>query len=427
MDDFRAIILAAGKGTRMKSELPKVLHKVAGKPVIQYVLDITKYLRSLKTYVVVGHKSELVKAYVGKSVEVAIQKQLLGTADAVRSVVPHLKNYHGHVLILCGDTPLLDKDIIRRLIRKHLKTKVACTVLTARIPDPGSYGRIIRDPQDSISAIREFKDATFDERAINEINVGVYCFRAPLLLETLKKVKLNPNKKEFYLTDIVELLLNQGNKVETLMTDDPNVAFGVNTREDLALCESILRQRITKRLMLDGVTIVDPKTTFIDDDVKIGRDTIIYPFTVIHSGVKIGHECSIGPFARLRPGTVIGNKVEIGNFGEISRSKIGDGTVMKHFGFWGDAHVGLNVNIGAGSVTANYDGVEKSKTIVGSEAFIGSDAVLVAPVEVGSKAVVGAGSVVTKGKRIPDGGLAVGVPAKIFSERNLKNNRRKKT
>ena len=426
MDDFRAIILAAGKGSRMKSELPKVLHKVAGKPVIQYVLDITKYLRSLKTYVVVGHKSELVRAYIGERAEVAVQKQLLGTADAVRSVAPYLKDYKGQVIILCGDTPLLDRDIIRRLISKHLKTKVACTVLTARIPEPGTYGRIIRDSQGGITAIREYKDATLAEAAINEINVGVYCFRSPLLMEALKKVKLNPNKKEFYLTDIVELLLGQGLKVETLMTDDPNVAFGVNTREDLALCESILRKRITKRLMLDGVTIIDPKTTFIDEDVKIGCDTVIYPFTVIHSGVRIGRECSIGPFARLRPGTVVGNKVEIGNFGEISRSKIGDGSVMKHFCFMGDALVGQNVNIGAGTVTANYDGVEKNKTIIGDQAFIGSDAVLVAPVTVGSKAMVGAGSVVTKGKKVPKGGLAVGVPARIFSK-NYFENKRKKT
>ena len=425
MSEFRAIILAAGKGTRMKSDVPKVLHKVAGKPVIQYVLDITKYLRSLKTYVVVGHKSEMVKAYLGNDVQVAIQKQLLGTADAVRSVVPYLKNFSGHVLILCGDTPLLDKAIIRQLISKHLKSKVACTVLTARIPEPGTYGRIIRDQNDAIAAIREHKDATPEENAINEINVGVYCFRAPLLLETLKKVQLNPNKKEFYLTDIVELLLSRGQKVETLVTDDPNVAFGVNTREDLALCESILRQRISKRLMLDGVTIVDPKTTFIDDDVKIGRDTVIHPFTVIQSGVKIGRECSIGPFARLRPGTVVGNKAEIGNYGEISRSKIGDGAIMKHFGFLGDATVGKNANIGAGCVTANYDGVEKSKTVIGDQAFIGSDAVLVAPVTIGSKAVVGAGSVVTRGKKVPNNGLAVGVPAKIFSKEFVKNKRKK--
>ena len=425
MSEFRAIILAAGKGTRMKSDVPKVLHKVAGKPVIQYVLDITKYLRSLKTYVVVGYKSEMVKAYLGNDVQVAIQKQLLGTADAVRSVVPYLKNFSGHVLILCGDTPLLDKAIIRQLISKHLKSKVACTVLTARIPEPGTYGRIIRDQNDAIAAIREHKDATPEENAINEINVGVYCFRAPLLLETLKKVQLNPNKKEFYLTDIVELLLSRGQKVETLVTDDPNVAFGVNTREDLALCESILRQRISKRLMLNGVTIVDPKTTFIDDDVKIGRDTVIHPFTVIQSGVKIGRECSIGPFARLRPGTVVGNKAEIGNYGEISRSKIGDGAIMKHFGFLGDATVGKNANIGAGCVTANYDGVEKSKTVIGDHAFIGSDAVLVAPVTIGSKAVVGAGSVVTRGKKVPNNGLAVGVPAKIFSKEFVKNKRKK--
>ncbi len=417
MSDFRAIILAAGKGTRMKSETPKVLHQVAGKPVLQYVLDVTKYLRSLKTYVVVGHKSEMVKAYLGSDVQIAIQKQLLGTADAVRSVEGFMRGYRGHALILCGDTPLLDKDIIRSLVRKHLKTKAVCTVLTAKIPDAGTYGRIIRNHDGSIAAIREHKDANDEERAINEINVGVYCFRSPVLFENLKKIALNPKKKEFYLTDIIELLLSRGQKVETLVTDDPNVAFGVNTREDLALCESILRERITKRLMLSGVTIVDPKTTFIDDDVKIGQDTVIHPFTVIQSGVKIGRECSIGPFARVRPGTTIGNKVEIGNFGEISRTTIGDATIMKHFGFLGDAQIGMNVNVGAGCVTANYDGKNKSKTVIKSKAFIGSDAILVAPVEIGAEAVVGAGSVVTKNTKVPKGKVAVGIPARVISKR----------
>ncbi len=417
MSDFRAIILAAGKGTRMKSETPKVLHQVAGKPVIQYVLDVTKHLRSLKTYVVVGHKSEMVKAYLDPDVQVAVQKKLLGTADAVRSVEKYMRGYRGHVLILCGDTPLLDQEIIRKLITKHLKSKAICTVLTAKIPAPGTYGRIIRNMDGTIAAIREYKDATDDERVINEINVGVYCFRSPMLFENLKKIVLNPKKKEFYLTDIIELFFSRNETVETLMTDDPNVAFGVNTREDLALCESVLRERILKRLMLSGVTIVDPKTTFIDDDVQIGRDTVIHPFTVIQSRVKIGRECSVGPFARLRPGTTLGNKVEIGNFGEISRTTIGDGTLMKHFGFLGDTEIGVKANIGAGCVTANYDGKSKNKTRIGSKAFIGSDAVLVAPVDIGSEAVVGAGSVVTKNTKVPKGGLAVGIPAKVFTKR----------
>lgn len=425
MNEFRTIILAAGKGTRMKSQVPKVLHKVAGRPVIQYVLDVVRSLRSLKTYVVVGHKSEMVEACVRDQAQVVIQERLLGTADAVRSAASKLKGYQGHVLILCGDTPLLDKAVIRRLITEHLRTRSACTVLTARIPQPGTYGRIIRDDHDAIAAIREYKDATAEEQAINEINVGVYCFRSPLLFETLNKVQLNPKKKEFYLTDIVELLLGHGQKVATVLTDDPNVAFGVNTREDLALCESILRQRTLKRLMLNGVTIVDPGTTFIDDDVAIGQDTTIHPFTVIQNGARIGQECSIGPFARIRSGSVIGNKVEIGNFGEIARSRVYDGTFMKHFGYLGDTTVGKNANLGAGCVTANFDGINKNKTFIGEGAFIGSDAVLVAPVNVGAKAVVGAGSVVTRGKKVPARGLAVGVPARIFSEKSVLNKRKK--
>ena len=414
MNDFRAIILAAGQGTRMKSSVPKILHPVAGKLIIQHVLDVVKSLRSLKTYLVLGHQNHVVRKHLTKDIQVVIQDKLLGTADAVRRTQSFMRGFRGHILIVCGDTPLLEKNVLRRLMERHQKTKAVCTVLTAAVDTPTGYGRIIRDAQGTIRAIREEKDASFDERTIKEINSGVYCFRCTELFATINKIKVNPKKKEFYLTDIVELLLEQKMLVETLVTDDWSVALGVNTREDLALAGKILRERILKNLMSQGVTIVDPNTTFVDTDVMIGRDTVIHPFTVINSGVKIGRECSIGPFARLRPGTTIGNKVEVGNFGEISRSKIGDGTFMKHFGFLGDAVVGSKVNIGAGVVTANFDGREKHSTVIGDQAFIGSDAILVAPANIGANAVVGAGSVLAKGKTVPKNSLAVGVPARII-------------
>ena len=417
MSNFKAIILAAGRGTRMKSETPKVLHKICGKPVLDYVLDITKNLRSLKTYVVVGHGSQKVKDAVGIGVEFVQQDRLLGTADAVNRCAPYLKNYQGVILVLCGDTPLLSKDSVKVLLRQHHRSKASATVLTAKIDNPHGYGRIVRDGQGTFFAIREQKDVSVVEDKIKEINTGVYAFNSKDLFGILKKVKLNPRKKEFYLTDVIELLLADGKKVSTFTTQDAAVAFGVNSREDLAQAQAIIRSRILSQHMLSGVTIVDPLTTFIEAGVKIGKDTIIHPMTVIHADVRIGKNCSIGPMSRLRPGTRISDGVEIGNFTEVSRSSLGAGAIQKHFSFLGDAVVGQRVNIGAGVVTANYDGVNKNKTVIGAQAFIGSDAILVAPNKIGAKAVIGAGSVLPKGKNIPAGMVAIGVPARVIKKR----------
>jgi bifunctional UDP-N-acetylglucosamine pyrophosphorylase/glucosamine-1-phosphate N-acetyltransferase len=415
---FKAIILAAGRGTRMRSEIPKVLHKVCGRPVLDYVLDITENLRSLKTYVVVGHGSQKVRDAVGDGVEFVQQDQLRGTADAVNRCAPYLKSYQGTILVLCGDTPLLSKDIVAALLKQHHRSKASATVLTATIADPQGYGRILRREQGDFLAIREQKDVSVMEDRIKEINVGVYCFNSKDLFATLKKVKLNLKKKEFYLTDVIELLLAQEKKVATFVTQDETVAFGVNTREDLAQAQAIIRSRILTKHMLSGVTVVDPLTTFIEAGVVIGRDTTIHPMTVIHTDVRIGRNCSIGPMTRLRPGTRISDGVEIGNFVEISRSSLGRGIVQKHFSFLGDAVVGQGVNIGAGVVTANYDGVNKNKTFIGNQAFIGSDAILVAPNKIGARALIGAGSVVARGKNIPEGTVAVGVPARVIRKRD---------
>lgn len=412
MKDLQTIILAAGKGTRMKSAVPKVLHPVCGKPIIQYVLDITKSVGSLKNYIVLGHKSDEVAEYLPKEAIVVQQKQLLGTADAVKSVENKMKSYRGHVLILCGDTPLLNKSMIRELIRKHKKSNASATVLTTVVHDPQGYGRIIRDEGGNIVAIREEKDAAGFEKSIAEINVGVYCFKAQDLFKGLKSIQLNTKKKEFYLTDIFEYFTENGLKAATVETEHPEEGLGVNSRSDLAVAESIIRQRILKSIMQQGVTIIDPSTTYIDENVKIGTDTVIRPFTVIEKGSKIAANCSIGPFAHIRPGTKIDKNVVIGNFTEVSRSKIGQDTLVKHFSFLGDATLGKNVNIGAGTVTANYDGENKHNTKIGDQAFIGSDSVLIAPSKIGKKAVIGAGSVVTKGTNVADGGTYAGVPAK---------------
>jgi len=417
MKDLRAIILAAGKGTRMKSETPKVLHPVCGKPTLQYVLDVTQSIGSLKTCVVLGHKSELVKRYLGKTVTTVIQKKLLGTADAVRCAQGSFRNYRGHILILCGDTPLLRKETIRTLIAKHKRTNADGTFLTAVVQEPAGYGRIIRGEGRKAVAIREEKDASDYEKNIVEINVGVYCFKSSVLFQYLKEIKVNEKKKEFYLTDIIEILSTKGLRIETLETDDYREGLGINSREDLAVAASVLRRRVLSDFMLQGVTIIDPSTTHIDSDVRIGQDTVIRPFTVIENGVRIGKNCIIGPFTRLRPGTRIGNKVEVGNFAEVSRSRLGDLSRMKHFSFLGDAEVGKDVNIGAGVVTANYDGKNKNKTSILDQAFVGSDSILVAPVRIGKQAMTGAGCVVTQGKKVPDRRVIVGVPGRILDKK----------
>ncbi|MBI3315100.1 MAG: NTP transferase domain-containing protein [Candidatus Omnitrophica bacterium] len=397
----------------MRSDVPKVLHPIAGRPVIAYVLDI---VRSLKTFVVVGHGSQKVRAALGDGLTYVVQDRLLGTADALRRVAPLFRGFRGHVLVLCGDTPLLEKQTVRRLLAEHRRSRADATVLTAHIHDPRGYGRIVRDVSGHIIAIREQKDASPREAQITEINVGAYCFQAQKIFDVLKRVKWNARKKEFYLTDAIEVLWTRGGRVGTVLAEDASSAFGINTRADLARAERVIRTRILRKLMLAGVTIVDPATTYVETGVRIGQDTVIYPCTVVHRDVTIGTNCRIGPFARLRPGTRVGDHVEIGNFTEVSRSRVGKNTFMKHFSFLGDATLGADVNIGAGTVTANFDGRAKNRTTISDGALIGSDAVLVAPVTVGKKAVVGAGSVVTRGKNIPAGAVAFGVPARIIKK-----------
>lgn len=416
MKAFKTIVLAAGKGVRMKSDTPKVLHPVCGRLMIDYITDIAKSLGSLKICVVVGHKSELVQKHLGNRVAIVIQKRLLGTADAVKSAKRYLSAGAGDTLILSGDTPLLKLETIKGLLKKHQTSNAAATVLTAHVDNAKGYGRIIREGN-SVVAIREELDASEEEKEISEINVGAYVFKTKGLLNAIGAVKLNARKKEFYLTDTISVLAQKGAVVETATTDDFKEGLGINTREDLAFAESVIRKRVLKKLMSEGVTIVDPETTYIADGVKIGQDTVVFPCTVIEEDVFIGKKCAIGPFSRIRAHSRIGNYAEVRNFAEVSRSKLGDHSFMKHFSFLGDAVAGKNVNIGAGVVTANFDGKNKNKTSISDGAFIGSDSILVAPVTIGKKAVTAAGCVVTKGTKVPDHGIVVGVPARLRPRR----------
>ena len=421
MRNLKVIILAAGKGTRMKSDTPKVLHGVCGKPIIDYVVDVAKAI-SQEIFVVLGHKGKDVEKHLAiRGVKSVYQKKLLGTADAVKSCEKVLRGYKGNVVVLSGDAPLAQKETLKRLLRKHAQSKATCTLLTAKLDNPRGYGRIVRDQKKNIIAICEEKDATFSEKAINEINAGVYCFKAPELVKALKAVKLNSKKKEFYLTDIIAIFVQEKKRVSSVLAGVPHEVLGINTREHLSIVGAILREKILKKLMSQGVTIVDPQTAYVDANVKIGRDTIIHPCVVIEKDVVIGKKCTIGPFCHLRPKTRIKDKAHVGNFSEVSRSEIGEGSIVKHFSFLGDAKIGKRVNIGAGTVTANYDGKNKNVTRIADQAFIGSDSILVAPVTVGKKAMTGAGCVVTKGKNVPAGHVAVGVPAKIKKAKGKAN------
>jgi len=418
-----AIILAAGRGTRMKSETPKVLHKMLGHTIIEYVLDSIREAGISERIVVAGYGSELLKNEVGGA-RVVIQKSLLGSGDAVAAAKKVLKNYSGDILVVCGDTPLVRPGTIKKLIEKHSSSGASATILTADLKDPSGYGRITRNADGKISGIVEEANATFYEEVINEINVGTYCFKARDLFEALSAVKLDGKKREVFLTDTIAVLRGRGKAIESVLTEDPDEAIGVNTRIDLALSTAILKKRIMDALMLGGVTIEDPASTIIYPGVKIGKDTTIYSNTVIESGVEIGSGCRIGPFSRIRPGVILGNRVEVGNFVELVRTKIGAGTKVKHHTYLGDSVIGKSVNIGAGTITANYDGKSKNKTIIEDGAFIGVGAVLIAPVHIGAGALVGAGSVVLKNHDVPRLATVVGVPARIYKQRKAADRRR---
>ena len=401
----------------MKSDIPKVLHKILGKPVISYVLQALKAAGIKNIIIVAGYRSELLKSAIGPA-RVAIQKRLLGSGDAVMSAKRYLKSGAEDVLITCGDAPLIGAKTFRRLIARHKSSGSSATVLTAKVKDPSEYGRIVRDAYGRVSNITEYKDASEREKAIDEINVGTYCFKITDLFTALSKVRPDNNKGEYYLTDTLSIIRSGMSKpVESVPAENESEVIGINTRKDLAEASMRLKNTVLEDLMAGGVTIEDPATTTIYPGVRIGRDTVIKPNTVIESDVVIGKGCEIGPFARIRPGTKIADGAEIGNFVELVRTTVGNDTKVKHHTYLGDATVGKDVNIGAGTITANYDGKNKNRTVIEDGAFIGVGAILIAPVKIGKRAVIGAGCVVPKKRNVPAGVTMVGVPARLLAKK----------
>jgi len=410
--EIAVIILAAGKSTRMKSELPKVLHELCGRPMLGYVLDLVASIKPARVVAVLGYKQELVRKLIPKGVKIAIQKKLIGTADAVKAGLAALEGFQGTVLVLYGDNPLLKKETLKKLLDYHLENNVAATLLTAQLKKPSGYGRIMRDKYSSICGIVEEKDADEVQKDIKEINTGIMVFKKDRLKSNLKYIRPNNRKKEYYLTDLIAILAKKNFLVDGVKVQDAQEALGINTRAELARANSLMQKTINDKFMQSGVTILDPASTFINFGTQIGQDTVIYPFTVIERDVKIGKRCFLGPFAHLRQGVRLGDDVTAGNFIEMARSRIGNKTFVKHFSYLGDSSVGANVNIGAGTVTANFDGKNKHCTVIKDNVNIGSDTIIVAPVKIGKFSMTGAGSVVTK--NVPERAVVAGVPARIL-------------
>lgn len=438
MNNLVAIILAAGKGTRMHSKYPKVLHKVGGKPMLQHVIDAADICGADKKVIIVGHEAEMVEAMVGSQGTIALQAEQLGTGHAVMQTADALNNFNGTALILCGDTPLLDGEELKKFCEAHKKSGAAATVLTAIMDEPFGYGRIIRDINGNVEGIVEQKDATEAQKSIKEINTGIYCIECPQLFEALSTLTNNNAQGEYYLTDVLQKLRAAGQKIGGISTTDSDMVMGINSRRQLAVAESVMRQRILDKLMDAGVTIMDPASTFIEADVKVGRDTIIYPYTWLEGNTEIGEDCEIGPNARftnvkigndnhlqfiyghdceiknhvtagpyvhLRPNTVINDSVKIGNYVEVKNSNIGIGTKLPHLTYIGDSDIGSGVNMGCGCITVNYDGKKKYRTVIGDNAFVGCNTNLVAPISVESNSYIGAGSTITK--TVPENALAI--------------------
>jgi bifunctional UDP-N-acetylglucosamine pyrophosphorylase/glucosamine-1-phosphate N-acetyltransferase len=415
MAGLKVIILAAGKSTRMKSDTPKVLHEVAGKPVLQYVLEQARSLDPEEIVCVVGHQGEDVRAAFRDFPKLTFvdQTQQLGTAHAVRQAAPRLEHFDGTVLVLCGDVPLLTPKSLDRFYCDFLKAGVAASVLTARYEDPTGYGRIVRDGSGAMRAIIEEKDCTPELRTITECNTGTYLFDAGFLMPALDQIGKANAQGEYYLTDAVATLLLMKRAVGTTVLDDANEVIGINNRRDLAVADAVARGWIMRDILENkGVTLIDPATTYIDADVEIGRDTVIRPFSCIRRGVKIGKRCEIGPFVHLRHGTVLEDDTKAGAFVEMKAVHMMSGAKAGHMAYLGDVEIGPNVNIGAGTIVANYDGKKKHKTVIEEDAFIGCGTVLVAPVRVGKGAATGANTVVPKGKDVPPGVTVVGAPAR---------------
>ena len=443
-----AVILAAGQGTRMRSDLPKVLHCIAGKPMLQYSLDLVAGLTEQPPVVVIGHKSDDVKQTIGEQARFVVQQEQLGTAHAVLTAEQALENETDLVLVLNADLPLILRETIDRIIECQENNTGPLSILTVTADNPRGFGRVIRAEDGSVLRIVEEAVASPDELQVKELNVGVYCMRADWVWQALKQITPSP-KGEYYLTDLVEIANRQGQKVQAVSTAEQEEAVGINTRVHLAEVEAIMHKRINRVWMESGVTMIDPASCYIEAGVEIGRDTVIWPNTYLRGLTKVGHHCQIGPnsmlqdtrvgnhcmilqsimehavledyveigpFGHLRKGAYLAEHVHMGNFGEVKNSYLGKGSKMGHFSYMGDAEVGENVNIGAGTITCNYDGKHKNKTVIGTNVFIGSDTMLVAPVNIGENAITGAGAVVNKD--VPPNTVVVGVPAKELRKKD---------
>jgi len=393
-----AILLAAGASSRMNTLLPKVLHEVTGRPMLAYVLDACRSVGTEKIYVVVGFGADQVKERFAEATDVVWveQTEQLGTAHAVGCCKEYLKDFNGETLVLCGDGPLIRAKTLQTLIEKHEAEHSAATLATAVLEDPTGYGRIVRDAYGNIQGIVEHSDCNPGQRAIKEVNPSYYLFNNKQLFAALEQVKPDNVKNEYYLTDALSVLIAGGNKVVAITAVRPEEAMGVNSRAQLSVASKIMQQRIQQELMENGVTIVDPDNTWIDARAKIGQDTVIEPFTYIHGPVEIGRGCRIGPFAFLRNATVLEDDVVLGVFTEVKDATLADGVRARHHSYLGDATIGRNVNIGAGSLTANFDGENINQTSVGDGCYIGSGAVLIAPLTIRSGAHIGAGTVVSQ-------------------------------
>jgi bifunctional UDP-N-acetylglucosamine pyrophosphorylase/glucosamine-1-phosphate N-acetyltransferase len=454
------VILAAGRGTRMKSALPKVLHRIAGIPIIDYVLRSTFALEPETMTVVIGHQAEVVRAQLLRhpGIDLVVQEPQLGTAHALRCAEPALRSKSGTLVLVSGDVPLLTSTTLKQLVDRHSSTGAAATVLTAFVTEPGGYGRIVRSGE-RIARIVEDKDTSLAERDIHEINTGIYAFALDGLFETLEAVASDNAQREFYLPDVVAIYRKQGKRVETLTVGDSEEIRGINSRLELAEASRIVTQAKNTELMMAGVTLEDPATTYVDRDVVIGPDTVLHPGVFIEGTTTIGSQCEIhsgarlvnsrisdrvtiynhsvltdvsieegvtvGPFAHLRSGASVGAGAKLGNFVEAKKTTFGAGSKAMHLSYLGDAVIGPNVNIGAGTITCNYDGTQKHTTTIEEGAFIGSDTQLVAPVTVGKGAYVGTGTTIRE--NVPAGALAVSAGKQRNIEGWVEEKRKNKT